>query len=42
MLTQLLQDRELVCSVAQGSCAGPILYTAYASTIESVGCVSNI
>ena len=28
--------RELECCVPQGSCAGPILYTAYASTLESV------
>ena len=30
------KNRELVCSVPQGSCAGPILFTVYASTIESV------
>ena len=29
-------SRELECCVPQGSCAGPILYTAYASTLESV------
>ena len=31
-------DRELKCSVPQGSCAGPILYTVYASTLEEVVC----
>ena len=31
-------DRELKCSVPQGSCAGPILYTIYASTLEEVIC----
>ena len=30
------KDRELVCCVPQGSCAGPILFTVYASTMESV------
>ena len=30
--------RELKCSVPQGSCAGPILYTVYASTLEEVVC----
>ena len=34
--TTYSKNRELVCSVLQGSCAGPILYTVYASTIESV------
>ena len=29
-------SRELECCVPQGSCAGPILYTAYASTLELV------
>ena len=28
--------RELKCSVPQGSCVGPILYTVYASTLEEV------
>ena len=28
--------RELKCSVPQGSCVGPILYTIYASTLEEV------
>ena len=31
-------DRELKCSFPQGSCAGPILYTVYASTLEEVVC----
>ena len=31
-------DRELKCSVPQGSCVGPILYTVYASTLEEVVC----
>ena len=31
-------DRELKCSVPQGSCAGPILYTVYALTLEEVIC----
>ena len=31
-------DRELQCSVPQGSCAGPILYTVYALTLEEVVC----
>ena len=30
------KNRKLVCSVPQGSCAGPILSMVYASTIESV------
>ena len=30
--------RELQCSVPQGSCVGPILYTIYASTLEEVVC----
>ena len=30
------KDGELVCCVPQGSCAGPILFTVYTSTIESV------
>ena len=30
--------RELKCSVPQGSCVGPILYTIYASTLEEVVC----
>ena len=34
--TTYSKNRELVCSVPQGSCAGPILYTVYATTIESV------
>ena len=34
--TNYSKDRELVCCVPQGSCAGPILFTVYASTIESV------
>ena len=34
--TTYSKNRELVCSVPQGSSAGPILYTVYASTIESV------
>ena len=34
--TNYSNDRELVCCVPQGSCAGPILFTVYASTIESV------
>ena len=34
--TTYSKNRELVCSVPQGSCAGPILYMVYASTIESV------
>ena len=34
--TNYSKDRELVCCVPQGSCAGPILCTVYASTIESV------
>ena len=34
--TTYSMNRELVCSVPQGSCAGPILYMVYASTIESV------
>ena len=29
-------SRELECCVPQGSCAGPILYAAYASTLELV------
>ena len=31
-------DRELKCSVPQGLCVGPILYTIYASTLEEVVC----
>ena len=31
-------DRELKCSVPQGSCGGPILYTIYALTLEEVVC----
>ena len=31
-------DRELKCSVPQGSCVGPILYTVYALTLEEVVC----
>ena len=31
-------DRELKCSVPQGSCVGPILYTIYALTLEEVVC----
>ena len=35
--TNYSKNRELVCCVAQGSCASPILFTVYASTsIESV------
>ena len=34
--TTYSKNRELVYSVPQGSCAGPILYTVHASTIESV------
>ena len=34
--TTYSKNRELVYSVAQGSCAGPVLFTVYASTIESV------
>ena len=34
--TTYSKNRELVCCVPQGSCAGPILFTVYASTIESV------
>ena len=34
--TNYPKDRELVCCVPQGSCAGPILFTVYASPIESV------
>ena len=34
--TNYSKDRELVCCVPQGSCAAPILFTVYASTIESV------
>ena len=34
--TNYSKDRELVCCVPQGSCAGPILFTVYASTMESV------
>ena len=30
------KNRELECSVPQGSCAGPILYTVYASTFQEV------
>ena len=30
------QNHELECSVPQGSCAGPILYTVYASTFQEV------
>ena len=30
------KNHELECSVPQGSCAGPILYTVYASTIQAV------
>ena len=33
--TNYSKDRELVCCVQQGSCGGPILFTVYASTIES-------
>ena len=34
--TNYSKSRELVCCVPQGSCAGPIFFTVYASTIESV------
>ena len=34
--TNYSKDRELVCCVPQGSRAGPILYTVYVSTMESV------
>ena len=34
--TNYSKSRELVCCVPQGSCAGPILFTVYASTIELV------
>ena len=34
--TNYSKDRELVCCVPQGSCAGPILFTLYTSTMESV------
>ena len=34
--TNYSKDRELVCCVPQGSCAGPVLFTVYESTIESV------
>ena len=34
--TNYSKDREFLCCVPQGSCAGPILFTVYASTIESV------
>ena len=30
------KNRELECSVPQGSCAGPILYTVYALTFKEV------
>ena len=30
------KNHELECSVPQGSCAGPILYTVYASTFQEV------
>ena len=30
------KNRELECCMHQGFCAGPILYTVYASTLESV------
>ena len=31
-----LEDKELCFSVPQGSCAGPVLYSAYASTLQEV------
>ena len=34
--TTYSENRELVCCMPQGSCAGPILYMPYASTMESV------
>ena len=34
--TNYSKNRELVCCVPQGSCAGPILFIVYASTIEPV------
>ena len=34
--TNYLKNRELVCCVQKGSCAGLILFTVYASTIELV------
>ena len=34
--TTYSKNIELVCSVQQGLCAGPILFMVYASTIESV------
>ena len=34
--TNYSKDKELISCVPQGSCAGPILFTVYASTIESV------
>ena len=34
--TTYSENRELVCCVPQGYCASPVLYTAYASTMESV------
>ena len=39
--TTYSKNRELVCSMPQGSCAGPILFTVYASTIESV-CLKHL
>ena len=34
-------DKQLECSVPQGSAAGPMLYTVYASPIKSVLGASN-